>query len=93
MSREGVYISRQTICQWVLRAGIALKPLYSEMTAQILKSGNIFYDETPIAMLMPGKGKTHQAYMWVLVGGQEANPAYRIYDFQTSRAITMLLKC
>jgi transposase len=32
-------------------------------------------------MLMPGKGKTHQAYMWVLVGGQSANPSYRIYDF------------
>jgi transposase len=36
-------------------------------------------------MLMPGKGKTHKAYMWVLAGGQSANPAYRIYDFQTSR--------
>ena len=55
------------------------------MVKQILKSGNIFYDETPVAMLKPGKGKTHQAYMWVLAGGQSANPAYRIYDFQTSR--------
>lgn len=85
MSREGIYISRQTLCQWVLRAGIALKPLYTEMTALILKSGNVFYDETPVAMLKPGKGKTHQAYMWILVGGQAANPPYRIYDFQTSR--------
>lgn len=85
MSREGIYISRQTLCQWVLRTGLALKPLYDEMVVQILKSGNVFYDETPIKMLMPGKGKTHQAYMWVLVGGQSANPAYRIYDFQTNR--------
>ena len=85
MSREGIYISRQTLCQWVLRAGDALKPLYNEMVKQILKSGNIFYDETPVAMLKPGKGKTHQAYMWVLAGGKSANPAYRIYDFQTSR--------
>lgn len=85
MSREGVYISRQTLCQWVSRAGAALKPLYNEMITQILKSGNIFYDETPIPMLMPGKGKTHQAYMWVLVGGQSTNPPHRIYDFQTNR--------
>lgn len=85
MSREGIYISRQILCQWILRTGLALKPLYNEMKAQILKSGNIFYDETPIDMLMPGKGKTHQAYMWVLAGGQSANPSYRIYDFQTSR--------
>lgn len=85
LAREGIHISRQTLCQWVLRAGKALKPLYEEMKAQILKSNNIFYDETPISMLMPGKGKTHQAYMWILTGGLSANPAYRIYDFQTDR--------
>lgn len=85
MSREGIYISRQTLCQWVLRAGVALKPLYTEMLTKILESGNVFYDETPLDMLAPGKGKTHQAYMWVLVGGKSANPPYRIYDFQTNR--------
>ncbi len=85
MAREGVYISRQTLCQWTLRAGAALKPLYDEMIAQILKSGNVFYDETPIKMLEPGKGKTRKTYMWVLVGGQTSNPSYRIYDFQIDR--------
>ena len=70
MSREGIYISRQILCQWVLRTGLALKPLYNEMLVKVLESGNIFYDETPIDMLSPGKGKTHQATMWVLVGGQ-----------------------
>lgn len=85
MARDGIQISRQILCQWVLRAGEALKPLYDEMLVQVLASGNIFYDETPIDMLSPGKGKVHQAYMWVIVGGKSANPAYRIYDFQTSR--------
>jgi len=85
MSREGIMISRQILCQWLLRAGVALKPLYDEMLAQILKSGNIFYDETPIDMLDPGKGKTHQAYMWVIVGGKAADPGYRVYDFCTNR--------
>ena len=70
MAREGIHISRQILCQWVLRAGMALKPLYNEMIDHILKSENIFYDETPVQMLYPGKGKTHQAYMWVLVGGK-----------------------
>ena len=85
MAREGIYISRQILCQWVLRAGLALKPLYDEMLVQVLQSGNVFYDETPIDMLSPGKGKTHQAYMWVLVGGKAADPSYRVYDFCTSR--------
>ncbi len=85
MRRDGIHISRQILCQWVLRAGLALKPLYNEMIDRILKSENVFYDETPIQMLSPGKGKTHQAYMWVLVGGKSSNPGYRIYDFQLNR--------
>jgi len=84
LAREGIHISRQILCQWVLRAGQALKPLYNKMLDEVLKSGNVFYDETPVDMLSPEKGKTHQAYMWVIVGGQGANPGYRIYDFCTN---------
>ncbi len=85
LAREGINISRQTLSNWVVRCGLALKPLYDEMTRHILQSGNVFIDETPIDMLDPGKGKTHQSYMWVLVGGQAADPPYRIYNFRTDR--------
>jgi transposase len=85
MAREGIRISRQILCKWVLRVGMALKPLYEAMLEQVLQSNNVFYDETPIDMLKPGKGKTHKAYMWVLVGGKAADPPYRIYDFCTNR--------
>jgi len=83
--REGVVISRQTMSEWVTRAGMALEPLYDEMMKQILASGNLFVDETPIDMLDPGKGKAHQAYMWVMVGGKQKDPAYRVYDFYKDR--------
>lgn len=85
LAREKIHISRQILCKWAMRAGLALKPLYDLMAIRILETGNIFYDETPIKMLDPGKGKTHQAYMWVLVGGASANPGYRIYDFSKNR--------
>lgn len=85
MARDRVFISRQILSQWTLRAGLALKPLYNELIKEVLKSDNIFYDETPVDMLAPGKGKVHQAYMWVIVGGRSSNPGYRIYDFSTNR--------
>lgn len=85
MAREKINISRQILCQWTMRSSIALKPLYDLMTTRLLESNNIFYDETPVSMLSPGKGKTHQAYMWVIVGGTSTNPSYRIYDFCTNR--------
>jgi transposase len=85
LAREGIRISRQTMSQWVVRVGMALKPLYNEMLRKILESGNIFIDEIPIDMQDPGKGKVHQAYMWVVCGGNHKDPPYRIYDFYTDR--------
>jgi len=84
-SRNGIGISKQLLSQWVLKCGKALHPLFKEMQKRVLGSGNIFIDETPISLLDPGKGKTHEAYMWVIVGGKNSNPAYRIYNFRLDR--------
>ena len=81
LSREKIIISKQLLSQWVLKCGGALSPLYNELEKQILQSPVLFTDETPIDMLMPGKGKTHQGYMWVKV----AKSGYRLYHFKTNR--------
>ena len=44
---------------------------------------NIFIDESPVNMQDGTKVK--QGYMWVLAGGQAADPPYRIYDFRENR--------
>lgn len=85
LAREGIKVSRQTMSLWVTRAGLALEPIYNEILRRILDSGNVFIDETPIDMLDPGKGKAHQAYMWVICGGKQNDPPYRVYDFYTDR--------
>lgn len=85
LSRLNIRISKQLLSQWVVRIGKQLKPLYDLMVEKILKSENIFVDETPINMLMPGKGKAHQSFMWVLAGGKERDPPYRVYQFYLNR--------
>jgi len=81
--REGIGISRKLLSQWVVRSAMALKPLYVEMLKRVLSSKNIFIDETPVKLWETVKCK--QAYMWVVVGGDEANPPYRIYEFKEDR--------
>jgi hypothetical protein len=78
-------ISRQMLSQWVVRIGLALKPLYDLMLRKIIKSENVFIEESPISMLRPGNGKVHQAFMWVLAGGKERDPPNRVYLFKTDR--------
>ncbi len=85
LRRQGINISRQVLAQWTVKCGLALKPLYEKLKEEVLNSKNIFIDETPIDMLDPGKGKVHQAYMWVIVGGKNKNPACRVYNFRTDR--------
>jgi transposase len=62
----------------------ALEPLYKIMYKKVLDSGNVFIDESPVKL--QNKEKTKQTYMWVLVGGEGANPPYRVYDFRQSRS-------
>jgi transposase len=83
MGRVGIQISRKLFSQWIIRCGLALKPLYEVMLALILKGENVFIDESPVKLQAQDKCKT--AYMWVIVGGNESNPAYRVYDFRTDR--------
>ncbi len=83
-ARAGVGISRKLLSQWVLRSGLALKPLYDIMLKKVLESNNIFIDETPVSLQDEGKCRT--AYMWVIVGGEASNPPYRVYDFRENRS-------
>lgn len=79
-NRSGIKITRQLLSQWVIRSCLALKPLYKEMLKAVLKTGNIFIDESPVSMLDPGKGKTHQAYMWVVAANDLC-----VFDFRENR--------
>lgn len=85
MERDNIFISRQLLSQWVLKCGVALRPLYDVMAQKILKSGNIFIDEIPVKMLDPGRGQTKFTYMWVISGGQESDPPCRVYNFRLDR--------
>jgi len=85
MAREGISISRQVLSQWVVKCGLALKPIYDQLFKEVLESQNVFIDEVPVNMLKPGKGKVHKSFMWVIVGGKSSNPALRVYNFRDNR--------
>lgn len=84
MTNEGkIFISKQTLSNWVLEIGEALEPLFKEMYKKIIESGYVYIDETTVKLL--AKEKAHTAYMWTVAGGKEANPAYRTYHFRYDR--------
>ena len=85
MRRSEIKISRQTLSKWVLTLGSALSPLYDAMKTQILESGVVFADETPIDLQVKGKSRCQQAYMWIYAGGGGGDPPYRFFEFSLNR--------
>jgi transposase len=61
--RAGLAIPRSTLGAWVGACGVRLQPLVDALRGAILAHGVLYADETPVAMLKPGTGKTHRAYL------------------------------
>lgn len=84
--RAGVAIARSTLAQWVGVCGVALQPLVDALKAEMLTHRVLHADETPVAMLNPGAGKTHRAYLWSYSTGAFEPMRAVVYDFAESRA-------
>ena len=65
LEREGVEIERQTLADWVGRGAWWLSRLAEAIGAYALSHGIIWTDDTPIAVLAPGRGRTRQGRFWV----------------------------
>jgi transposase len=55
------------------------------LAADLLKPDVLRADETPVAMLKPGSGKTHRAYLWSYCTTSYPTKAV-VFDFAESRA-------
>ena len=84
-ARSGVHTPRSTLASWSGRGGAALVPLYDAHKGFMLSAAVLHADETPVAMLDPGAGKTRRAYVWAYARGAfDAVPGV-IYDFCVGR--------
>ena len=85
-TRAGLAIPRSTLAQWVGTCGVRLQPLVDALKTEILSRQVLHADETPVAMLKPGEGKTHRAYLWAYAPGAFENIKAVVYDFCESRS-------
>jgi transposase len=65
LARGGVEIERQTLADWVGHGAWWLAPLAEAIGAYATGRGVVWTDDTPIAVLAPGRGRTRQARFWV----------------------------
>lgn len=86
-ARSQVTLSRSTMAEWIGRIGVALQPLADRLRALLLSQTVLHADETPVAQLDPGNGKTRRAYLWAYRSNVlDIAPPMVVFDYQTGRA-------
>ena len=85
-ARSGVHIARSSMAQWIGICGVRLKPLAEALQAFILGHAVVHVDETPVALLAPGRGKTKKAFVWVYRTTNFVAQRAVLFDFCASRA-------
>src|SRR5690606_4447797 len=84
--REGVELSETTLADWVGAGHQLLRPLIDTLHCHVFAAHKLHTDDTPVPVLMPGKGKTQQARLWTYVrddrphGGSAAPAAWFRYS-------------
>jgi transposase len=85
-ARAGLSIPQSTLCSWAGAAGAKLQPLVEALKRQLLERRVLHADETPVARLSPGEGKTHRSYLWAYASGEFDPFKAVVYDFADSRS-------
>ena len=90
MSAQGIDIDRSTLAGWAGQAAALLDPIVARIREEGLKASKVHADDTPVPMLVPGKGKTAQARLWTYVVDDRpsgaAGPALVWYRFTPDRS-------
>lgn len=85
LNRVGVEIPRNTLAQWMIKAGRLLQPILNLLEEQLLAYPVMHCDETTVQILKePDKRATSKSYMWVRVGGPPTQPI-RLFHYADSR--------
>ncbi|WP_341917611.1 IS66 family transposase [Polaromonas sp. YR568] len=85
-AREGVQIERSTMAGWVGQSEKLLDPLIAALGRYVLAGSKLHADDTPVAVLSPGRGRTKTGRLWVYVrddrssGSPEAPAAWLRYS-------------
>jgi len=82
-SRQGVPLSRSTLCDWLKRAADLLKPLCDLMAQEVLRSLVVQSDDTPVPVQDGSRDHTRQGRLWVYSG--DVTHAYLVYQYSPNR--------
>ena len=83
LKRQGLPLSRSTMCDWMAASAEALRPLYDIMVSQVLQSAWLHTDDTSVKNQGHEPGTTALSRLWVYLG--DRTHPYNVFDFTINR--------
>lgn len=83
LARQGVELSRSTLCDWVGACADRLAPIVEYGKSEILQSKIIHTDDTTVPVLDRQREKTRTGRLWVYIGDQQ-HP-HIVFDYTPDR--------
>jgi transposase len=83
-ARQGVELSRKTMCDWMRQCAELVSPLYDLMKQRALSSKVVQTDDTPVPVLDPELPRTRTGRIWTYVG--DPDHPYTVYDYTPNRS-------
>jgi transposase len=81
--RQGVELSRSTLCDWVAASATLLAPVVGVMKTEVLASRKIHTDDTTVPVLDKDRESTKTGRLWVYVG--DGDHEHIVFDYTPDR--------
>jgi transposase len=81
--RQGYFLHRSTLCDWLGACADLLRPLYDLMVSVVLQSRVIHTDDTPVKLQELVTHLLSTARLWVYLG--DTPHPYNVFDFTVNR--------
>jgi transposase len=81
--RQGVFLHRSTLSDWLAACAQLLRPLYDLMVSVVLRSRALHTDDTTVKLQDPVTHRQSTARLWGYLG--DAAHPYNVFDFTATR--------
>lgn len=89
--QAGLWIPRQTLCDWVLGTAFQLKPIADELMRQIRAGPVLQLDDTPVKCRGPKGSGYFQGYLWTFANPEVSGVVFRFTSNHTAELLSPLI--
>ena len=86
-ARAGIYLSRQTMANWIIYASNHwLKPIHALLRAELIHNNILHADETTLKVIRDGRPSDIKSYMWLYRTAEKAKKPAVLFEYQQTRS-------